>query len=173
MQEPLPEEPTGKKDKAALGRLEYERKKVERAEVKANMQPLINGFEACKARRSERAANRKLDANEQGSEDSDCILLTAIAHRANEEQQQQVQQEQRQQQQQDEQQQSEDDIVAQQRKEEEEAAQQRREEIAAQQKTVDEMARNDKTSLEDEDGDAIPPILGNATDKQSPHCTGK
>ena len=47
----------------------------------------MSAFEACNNRRKARAAQRKLDVGEQESEDSDCILMTHLAHNAYHEQQ--------------------------------------------------------------------------------------
>ena len=60
---------------------------MERAETAARTQSLVSGSASCSKRRKARAAQRKLDASEQESEDSDCILMTRLAHRVYREQQ--------------------------------------------------------------------------------------
>ena len=161
------------KDRAALGQLEHERRKVERAEAAARTQPLISAFEACTNRRKARAAQRKRDAGEQESDESDCILLSHLAHRAYCEQQQSDKEkppstpssgdeptmE------------SEEAKVA---REAQEAAEKARiEQLAAQRKMVEEEREKEEWNLiEDEDGDAIPPV-DHKQSHQNPDKTGK
>ena len=161
------------KDRAALGQLEHERRKVERAEAAARTQPLISAFEACTNRRKARAAQRKRDAGEQESDDSDCILLSHLAHRAYREQQQSDKEKPPSTPSSGDEPITESEEAKAAREAQEAAEKARIEQLAAQRKMVEEEREKEEWNLiEDEDGDAIPPIDYKQS-HQNPDKTGK